>query len=611
MAINITYAKAAERIASQRQKFTSDMDNLFKQIEAMTRPEEKTGLQRMIEKIQEKLNKNYEAEDILQELNTEAKEAQEIKDGTTSIENIQNAEGESCISNNCYGDAPTKQLTDEEVEERLFGGAVPKAQESLEIDYSVDPTTEGTSSGCPQGYTPILDANGVPTGGCRKLTLQELNLQYESQNPNQISAPRTGLDPGFASNPTTYSPDAQDAHIRGQQFETPSPGGPTTAQTQSQQEIDREAHNTELEGQLAAGDCVCERTSDGSPYNPGVNRCVQWSPGCSPEEAPEPPYERFGDFDPSLNTEPGDEEGNTNIDYDALFAPEEVSVDQGLFTSVADATAAQKQHALKQKQQELLKQQRQKALIDKFKEKAMLAARTGAQSAGDLWNIKKGLEGPDHTSYSRLNYDPITGKETKQQIFEQGHTSRESLKQVAGATGAQAYLSGLSNIDRGVNTAIGQVDEQLANLNQQGKLSVEQYNSRVEILEEVANAQAKAKSDELLASGISGLGENIAGSMDDSYRQDLLKDIYPATDSSTHTPSGTSTSRRIGSNSNEGIGLSFEEWSAAIGGGENATEENYKKWKKERLERSKYGGKTPRSKRLIGRYKRRIKNSTK
>ena len=57
--LNVTYAKAAEQIAAQRQKILQDMDNLFKEIEQAHTVEDKTGTERMIEKLQELLNQNY------------------------------------------------------------------------------------------------------------------------------------------------------------------------------------------------------------------------------------------------------------------------------------------------------------------------------------------------------------------------------------------------------------------------------------------------------------------------------------------------------------------------------------------------------------------------
>jgi len=421
MAINITYAKAAERIAVQRQTFIDDMENLFKQIDELTRPEDKTGIQRMIEKIQEGLNKNYAAEDLLSEFNTAAKELKENEDkDTTRLEDIQTID--EIMSSRTYGAPPPSNIIEGErryggyiarnggdrkelrkmnqsqlnnvlndptfkvwfaknarrkdvmeassnpevlkslfladismkelplfsgeiddfgtvdksgrslgtsfkmIGQQFYGGNIPKAQESLEIDYTIDPATGGEFTDCPPGHTPILDSNGTPTGGCRKLSLQELNTQYELQDPNRVTAPKseetaTG-DYDQPPCPEGYvriaaggktrcvihanrqeelqklNKEVREAQIKRseeqqqqqeQEQQGPRPGGPKETAIKTQNEIEREEYNKNLEEQLAAGDCVCERTSDGGPYNPGVNRCVKWSPGCSPgtEEAEE------------------------------------------------------------------------------------------------------------------------------------------------------------------------------------------------------------------------------------------------------------------------------------------------------------------------------------
>ena len=124
--LNVTYAKAAEQIAAQRQKILQDMDNLFKEIEQAHTVEDKTGTERMIEKLQELLNQNYEAEDLLKSTN------QDHKDDTET----EGADVESIIKDSHLYGTPPEVVSPERtnippggppVEVERYGGYVPKA----------------------------------------------------------------------------------------------------------------------------------------------------------------------------------------------------------------------------------------------------------------------------------------------------------------------------------------------------------------------------------------------------------------------------------------------------------------------------------------------------
>lgn len=139
-----------------------------------------------------------------------------------------------------------------------------------------------------------------------------------------------------------------------------------------------------------------------------------------------------------------------------------------------------------------------------------------AQNLGNIYNIAQGMQTPDKVQYDKINPSLVSANAARNAAassFDQaGSIGRENIRRHATSSG-----QALSNIIA-QNTAIqsnkaktlAQIEEDVANRNAVIANSTKAQNANIAIQEEIANTQTEAARQNAMATGLVGMGTNIA-----------------------------------------------------------------------------------------------------
>jgi len=137
-------------------------------------------------------------------------------------------------------------------------------------------------------------------------------------------------------------------------------------------------------------------------------------------------------------------------------------------------------------------------------------------SAGDIYNLAQGLQGPDNISLDRINPEELDLERQREMARRQNAAAsamqNENVRNFASSSG-----SALSSLSAG-NAALNQT---LSNQIAQSKLNedtqnvgirnrAEAQNQAISTQEQLLNLQAEAKAQDAIQAGISGIGGNAA-----------------------------------------------------------------------------------------------------